>query len=57
MLTFECSGQLVSVPASEVTSVEFYQASAQWCPHCDQSLYSVVGSGIHANTGTSEDTK
>lgn len=49
MLTFECSGQLVSVPAASVTKVAFYQSDATWCPHCDQSLWNVVGWGIHAN--------
>lgn len=49
LLTFVCSGEQTTFPASEIEVVTFHPASAQHCSECDESIYRLVGEGIHAN--------
>lgn len=49
VLTFISSGQLVTMPASEVDNVKFHAAGAQHCGECGGSLWSLVGVADHAN--------
>jgi hypothetical protein len=49
MLTFECSGQTVSLPVTQVDDVVFKRTGTGWCPYCDQSLHCIIGEGIHNN--------
>lgn len=38
MVTFVCSGKVMSLPAEDVERVEFIGAMAGWCSKCDQPL-------------------
>jgi hypothetical protein len=47
VLTFQCSGRLMTLRADEVERIEWNEASAQWCSECDGSLHNIIGVGCH----------
>lgn len=48
VLTFFCSGSVVSVPADLVKEIRFHAAGATWCDACDERIQR-IGEGIHAD--------
>ena len=46
-LSFICSGVMTTLDAADVEVVEFHATGAQHCNSCDNSVYNLVGAGIH----------
>lgn len=38
VLTFVCSGTMVSIPAHEIDRIEFSHEGRTWCDSCDQRI-------------------
>lgn len=47
-VSFVCSGRMVTVPATDVVSIQFHPTGATWCADCDAPL-NYVGLGPYAD--------